>query len=273
MNKTFRAAKARQLTKRNPETGNTYIFTRDRDLVAVKNGCFNQLDEDWMVWMSTKAGNSLLVWTNMPQEAKDTILVDTPNVVKLSDLSERGRKDKVPEFHIGKSQSEIDAEVKLAEYWDAIFAANAEPKVKELTDKQKAIYFAEEVERLLEENETLAERNLALELELQELTCEDEVSLGIMVEEAAEELIEATSEEIVSESVDAEVEETAPVSEELAMFMESFAQADSLDDFVSDMKTEFNVSALTNLAEEVGLDYEGTKAEMIEKIVETLEVE
>jgi hypothetical protein len=264
MNKEFKTAKARQLTKRSPN-GNSYIFTRDVPIKAK-----TQADEDWMLTLTTKTGNNLLVWVNMPETVKE-IADQKPNRVKIIDLPGDNTPRFLPEFHASRTEKQIEAELALAEMWEARRLEENPLPEKELSDADKLHILKQEMEDLLEENEGLAERVLQLELETENyksvIAEMDEKLLFYSLNVASEDVVSEETEEAVQEDEVIVVPEI-PYTEDTQFFIDKFNEMESEDSFIEDMKQEFNVSSLTDIANELGMEYEGTKAEMIMKLME-----
>lgn len=261
MNKTFRTAKSRQLTKRNPVTGNAYIFALDKDISAVYNGVFSQEDEDWMMWLTSKAGNDLLVWSNMPEDVRETMDGKPSNVVKLSDLYDSKITASKISHKVGKTQAQIDAEVELNQYWAGVELTNNPPKLIEPSEKELLENKIDELECVVEE--------LAIELNNKDLVIAD-LKEQILAQESTETPVEDVI--VVPEDItDAPLLDVNEViySENMQIFKEELDKEGCTEGFIDDMKM-FKVPELKELATEVNVEYEGTKDEMIPKIAEAL---
>ena len=248
LKKTFRTVKARQLTKKNIENGHSYIFSLDKDITADYNGIFYKEDENWMSGLTTNSGGNLLKWTNMPEGVKETLKVRPSNVVMLSDLPTIGKEDVMPEFTLGRSKGQIEAELELAKLLEQ----------RELENRPV-------VEKMVSEMEELQQGYANLQEEFSKLTLENEVLLKKLGEEPVEEVVQAEYvEEVIVEDV-APVEEPEVVdSKDLAMFKDAYIKGTNMVKFIREMKLEFGVEDLTAMAKELGLEYTGKKAYMIE---------
>jgi hypothetical protein len=253
--KTFRTLKYRALTKNSPG-GRTYIFTRDSDLTATYRGTFYQEDEDWMMELTSKMAGELLVWTNMPEELKAVIAEETgpSRVIKVSDIYGTPSGEDPHNHRVGKTRAQVDAEVMLANLQAERDRENA-PKLKQaLTD----------LEVLEEKYDNLQEAYLVLERKLQD----KEAVIADLKSELDSYTMDTKREpEEVLVTSEIEESETTPL---LAVFKEAHAKIPNIDKFVREMKLEFSVADLTKIAAELGMEYEGTKAEMIKQMVEHL---
>jgi hypothetical protein len=225
----------------------------------VKDGQYYPEDEEWMVEL-TGGANPMLVWTNMPDDVKATTEKPT-NKVMLSDTFGYHPKEDVTRHIFARTDSQIQAELALAKLEEQ----------RELANRPVVEHEPSELEKLMEEYEELAEMYLHAQLELDS---KDE-RLAILEAEVEENEF-ATEEEILVtpevEEVESEVvkEDAVVVSDNLLKLKEALAEAPSVDRFIRDMKPEFRVEDLTEVAEELGMEYEGKKADMLRKFAEKL---
>ena len=201
------------------------------------------------------------MWTNMPDEVKFTMQAQPSNVTKISDLPGSCREDNTPEFHISKSKGQIEAELSLARL-------EAE---RELENRPAVEVIVTELEALQVEHESLQEAYLELTLENKGLKANlaGLSAIADVVDEDSPQSEIATLGELGEEVEKIEEEEVPKVedSKKLAIFKEALAKNTKMSKFVKDMKLEFNIEELKEVAIELGLEYDGTKADMIDKFV------
>jgi hypothetical protein len=265
LKKTFRTINYRSLSKGSPyanqEMRRTYIFTLDKDITAVFNGVYYPEDEDWM--MSLTIGDKpLLKWTNMPEALVVNIV--KPNRVMLTDIIPAKPMDYEPSHRTGKTQSTIDAELMLAKVAEQQEFENRVPIEIVLTELDKAREESLRLSLLLEAKDIEIANLKAIPIVESVIVEELPIVGDDAIEEIAEPIVEETEEEIEPIIV--------PVidSENLSKFKAAFKESNDLGKFVRAMKLEFGVEELTGIATELGVEYEGSKSDMLKILAKKL---
>jgi hypothetical protein len=281
LKKTFRTIHYRSLSKGSPyanqEMRRTYIFTIDKDITAEFNGVYYPEDEDWMMSL-TYGDKPLLKWTNMPEVLVANIAVKS-NRVMLTDIIPAEVLDYEPSHRTGKTQSTIDAEILLAQVAEQQEFENRVPIEIVLTELDKAREESLRLSLLLEARDTEIANLKALPI-VENIVEELPILVDEIIEEI-EEVIEPIIEDEVIEEIEKpiveEIDEViepiiVPIidSENLSKFKVAFKESKDLGRFIRAMKLEFGVEELTEIATELGVEYEGSKADMLKILVKKL---